>query len=383
MSNVTYMAWPEHSRLSYQVSRILGLCDFGAADFTEVYQAVLRIEPDDDYSWNREWLRIAQLVERMAQEAEVHRNFASARFAHQRASNYYRLAQDSLPPDDPNKLPELHKARELFLKALPYQEARVDRVEIPYEETTLSGIFVHARWAEGPAPTIIWLSGADSLPEENYFNTGIPAANTGYNTLLYDHPGPGLALYEKGLGTRYDTEHFVAPAVDYLLTRPEVDSGRIILGGPSFAAYHVPRAAAFEKRLAAGVSVGARHEWSAAPLEGTHLARMLRLFGARDEAEYSKIRSRFNLQGVLEKVTCPFLVVVGVDDFAPFPASTAIRYLEELGSEVKRARVIEHDNELGGVLHCQKDNLHVVVAEAFNWLNDVLSYQPPQPHGAA
>ena len=163
MSNVTYMAWPEHSRLSYQVSRILGLCDFGAADFTEVYQAVLRIEPDDDYSWNREWLRVAHLVGKTAQEAEAHNNLAAARYAHQRASNYYRLAQDTLPPDDPNKLSQLHKARDHFLKALPYQETRVDRVEIPYEETTLTGFFVHARWANGPAPTVIWLSGADSL----------------------------------------------------------------------------------------------------------------------------------------------------------------------------------------------------------------------------
>lgn len=380
MSNVTYMAWPEHSRLSYQVSRILGLCDFGAADFTEVYQAVLRIEPDDDYSWNREWLRVAHLVGKTAQEAEAHNNLAAARYAHQRASNYYRLAQDTLPPDDPNKLSQLHKARDHFLKALPYQETRVDRVEIPYEETTLTGFFVHARWANGPAPTVIWLSGADSLSEENYFNTGIPAANTGYNTFFYDHPGPGLALYEQGLGTRYDSEHFVAPAVDYLLSRPEVDGGRIILGGPSFAAYHVPRAAAFENRLAAAVSVGAMHAWSGGELEGgTHLARMLRLFGAGDAEEYRTIRSRFNLRGVLEKVTCPFLVVVGVDDFAPFPASTAIRYLEELGSEVKRARVIEHDNELGGVLHCQKDNLHVMVSEVFNWLNDILGFQPPRP----
>ena len=75
--------------------------------------------------------------------------------------------------------------------------------------------------------------------------------------LFYDHPGPGLALYEQGLGTRDDTEAYVTPAVDYLLTRPEVDSSRIVLGGPSFAAYHVPRAAEYEQRLAAAVSAGA------------------------------------------------------------------------------------------------------------------------------
>ena len=105
MASVTYMAWPEHVRMSYHVSRIIGLCDFGAADFTEIYQAVLRIDPTDDSSWNREWLRMAELVEEMATEAEAHNNHSSARFAYQRASNYYRLAQDVLHPDDPCLFP--------------------------------------------------------------------------------------------------------------------------------------------------------------------------------------------------------------------------------------------------------------------------------------
>ena len=82
MYPVTYMAWPENARISYHVSRIIGLCDFGAADFTEIYQAVMRIDPIDDSSWNREWLRVAELVEEMAEEAEAHNNHSTARFAY-------------------------------------------------------------------------------------------------------------------------------------------------------------------------------------------------------------------------------------------------------------------------------------------------------------
>lgn len=106
---------------------------------------------------------------------------------------------------------------------------------------------------------------------------------------------------------------------------------------------------------------------------------MLWLFGAKSEKEYQEIRSHFTLRGVLEKITCPFFVIVGVDDFAPFLASTAIREIEEAGSIMKKARVIDHDNGLGGVLHCHKDNLHVVQAEVFDWLNDTLGYVPPRP----
>lgn len=381
MASITYMAWPENVRMSYHISRIIGLCDFGAADFTEIYQAVLRIDPTDDESWNREWLRLAQLVEATAEEAESHSNWSSARFAYQRASNYYRLAQDVLMPDDPNKLPQLHKAREHFLKCLPYQDTKIEVVDIPYETTYLTGFFVHQRWGSGPAPTLIWMSGADSLSEENYFNMGIQAAENGYNALFFDHPGPGLALYEQGLGTRFDTEAYVSPAVDYLLTRPEVDASKIVLGGPSFAAYHVPRAAANEHRLAAAVSAGATYEWgNTEMMSGSHAARMYKLFGVANHEEFQQIRSKFTLRDELPKITCPFLAIVGIDDFVPSPASTAIKVIEEVGSAVKKAIVIEHTNELGGVLHCQKDNLHVVQAEVFNWLNDVLDHRPPKPH---
>ena len=57
-------------------------------------------------------------------------------------------------------------------------------MDIPYEDTTLTGFFVHARWMEAPAPMLIWLGGADSYSEENYFNMGLQAATNGYNALF-------------------------------------------------------------------------------------------------------------------------------------------------------------------------------------------------------
>ena len=43
--------------------------------------------------------------------------------------------------------------------------------------------------------------------------------------------------------------------VDYVLSRPEVDPKRIALIGASFGGYFAPRAAAFEKRLAAVIAL--------------------------------------------------------------------------------------------------------------------------------
>ena len=50
--------------------------------------------------------------------------------------------------------------------------------------------------------------------------------------------------------------------------------------------------------------------------------------------------------------------------------------LEETGSAIKRLRVVERAQGLGGATHCNKDNLHVMHAHTFNFLNEVLNYRP-------
>ncbi|MCJ7438986.1 MAG: acetylxylan esterase, partial [Acidimicrobiia bacterium] len=53
---------------------------------------------------------------------------------------------------------------------------------------------------------------------------------------------------------RPDWEKVVTPVVDWVLERPEVDPARIVLHGISQAGYWVPRAVAFEPRIAAAVA---------------------------------------------------------------------------------------------------------------------------------
>lgn len=76
----------------------------------------------------------------------------------------------------------------------------------------------------------------------------------GYNCLTFDGPGQGQALFEQGLHFRPDWESVVTPVVDYALTRADVDPDRIALLGVSQAGYWVPRAVAFEHRIAAAVA---------------------------------------------------------------------------------------------------------------------------------
>lgn len=84
-----------------------------------------------------------------------------------------------------------------------------------------------------------------------YFAHGPAAVRRGYNCLLPDGPGQGRNLIRDNVPMRPDWENVVSAAVDYLLTRPEVDAAQIVLVGWSFGGFLAPRAAAFEKRIAA------------------------------------------------------------------------------------------------------------------------------------
>ena len=63
-------------------------------------------------------------------------------------------------------------------------------------------------------------------------------------------------LYEQNIPFRHDWEAVLAPVLDALVPRPDVDDEHVALIGVSQAGYWVPRAIAFEHRFAAAVADG-------------------------------------------------------------------------------------------------------------------------------
>ena len=76
----------------------------------------------------------------------------------------------------------------------------------------------------------------------------------GWNTVAFDGPGQNAALVRQQLPFRPDWEKVITPVVEHVLTRPDVDPGKIALLGVSQAGYWVPRSVAFEHRIAAAVA---------------------------------------------------------------------------------------------------------------------------------
>src|SRR5262245_7370468 len=127
-------------------------------------------------------------------------------------------------------------------------------VRIPYEGTTLPGYALTVDTSGTPRPWLILNNGSDGTVADMWAQGAAAALRRGYNALVFDGPGQGAALYRQHLFFRPDWEQVITPVVDWLLTRPDVEPRRIGLIGISQGGYWVPRAVAFEHRIAAAIA---------------------------------------------------------------------------------------------------------------------------------
>jgi hypothetical protein len=130
----------------------------------------------------------------------------------------------------------------------------MEQMRIRYENTTLPGYFFKVDQTDRRRPLFILNNGSDSGMVAAWTMGAAAALARGYNVLTFYGPGQGLALLEQNLHFRPDWEKVIGPVVDYALGRREVDPERIALLGISQAGYWVPRAVAFEQRIAAAVA---------------------------------------------------------------------------------------------------------------------------------
>src|SRR6266566_2904139 len=131
-----------------------------------------------------------------------------------RAGMYYFTGERFVVPGE--------EKREIGRKALQCQHAglerrypNIERVEVPYENTTLPALFMNAPGASAPAPTVVVFDGMDNCKEMSVLFAGLEFARRGWNTLAIDGPGQGESLRLRGLHARHDYEVPGTAAYEY------------------------------------------------------------------------------------------------------------------------------------------------------------------------
>jgi dienelactone hydrolase len=311
------------------------------------------------------WVRMADQLCELADEDKAQGRMLSAGEKLNRAASYLITAERLLAHGAEGRLALFRRHLELFAEGVALSGENCVRVEIPYEGSHLSALYVRAEGMKGRAPVLVQLNGLDSTKEMKY-RVGLPAwlAKRGVSSLVVDQPGTGEALRLQGMTARFDSEHWASRVVDWLESRDDVDPKRIGCEGVSLGGYYCPRAVAFEPRFACGVVWGANHDWRDVQKrrlekEGNlpvphYWAHVCWVWGAKDIDDFMRIAEKVHLDGVVERIQVPFLVTHGERD-SQIPLKWAHRTYEQLVNSPKRELKIFTDRE-GGSQHSSFDN---------------------------
>lgn len=385
----------------FGVLEALGATYHRGADVGEVLASVAKIKDGDYEGWYRSWYDIAGRVRDQAQRsADAGRN-TSARWAFLRASTYFERASFFLDgtPDPSRFVPTWEEHRDCFDEAAALFDPPFEKVEIPYEGTSLPGYLLKVDGSGRPRPLLILNNGSDSPASNMYMRGGAGGLERGYNALIFDGPGQNAALYRQGLHFRPDWEKVITPVVDFLVGRQEVDPERIAIQGISQGGYWVSRAVAFEHRIAAAIADPGVYDVSATMRE--HLSKMMRdlldrgenekfdrdtlwaerlwkslrytmrfrmrPYGTDSPYEFFKMAEGYNLEGVAEQIRCPTLVTDPENE--PFWPGQSKRLYEAL--TCPKDLVVFTAAE-GADFHCEAKALGVRDQRVFDWLDGVL-----------
>jgi len=327
----------------------------------------------------RAWQDVADQLEQQAAEAEKAGHNRTAGQKYLRAAAYLSQAERMQSAKDPGRNVIYQHGLDLLQKCFDLLDPSTSRVEVPFEGTSLPAYFTDASRGGEPVPVMIVWNGLDSTKEHMY-TSSFPAelAARGISTLMVDCPGSGEALRLRGLTSRATTEDWARACVDYLESRPDIRPDRIGLVGWSLGGYYAPRAAAFEKRLALCVAWGANHDWGA--VQKRRLERegenpvphywdhVLWVWGEEDLDTFIHKAEAVNLDGIVEQITCPFLIAHGEND-RQIPVAYAYRSYEQAVNSPKRElRVFTPDE--GATEHIGLDHLPHVGTFIADWVTD-------------
>jgi hypothetical protein len=385
----------------FSVRAILGKASRGGADAGEVLATVAAVSPGDRTGWFSAWTALGERIAAVARASAAAGHQVSAARAYLRAACYFAVALnsiDGLDGDTADLLPAFRSSRAAWEGFVANTRWPVERVDIPYEGSSMPGWLFSPDNSGARRPTLVMNNGSDGSTSGCWCEGAEGGLERGYNVLLFDGPGQQSMLFERDIPFRHDWEKVLTPVIDFLLQRDEVDATRLALYGVSQAGYWVPRTLAFEHRFAAAIADGgvvsvARTWFAKFP------SQLLDLYRSGDKAAFDQVMgqrmavpeakaarenwafrarpygvegysavldevAKYDVAHVAGLITTP-LYITDPDGEQFFAGQSA-----ELAGLVPGATLARFTQHEGGSYHCQPMARELTEQRMFDWLDE-------------
>jgi pimeloyl-ACP methyl ester carboxylesterase/ADP-ribose pyrophosphatase YjhB (NUDIX family) len=287
------------------------------ADVREILAGIDSLDRDQ---WAASWSKMGARYAAQGDEL-AGRDPTAAREAYLMAFRYGAFGAWPTP-NSPGKRKALAAGIADFHKYAALSDPAIEVVQFPYDDKTVNAYLVLPKGPR-PAPVVLAIGGLDSY-KEYWCERAAAFLKAGIGVLCLDMPGTGESPVKVDVGA----EKMYSAAIDYMLTRKDVDGKRLAAVGVSWGGYWSAILGFTEKARLRGTVVqgGPVHnyfqqEWQAKAL-GTR-EYLFDLFPARASVygvstldEFFAYGPRMSLEarGFVGQPSAPMLLINGVKD---------------------------------------------------------------------
>jgi esterase FrsA len=294
----------------------------GGLKSEDAREALANLRSLDRDEWAAAWSAVAERYKKRANEEEASNSSKDAQSDYLMAWRYYSFARWPVP-NSPGKQEAYQNALACFRDYTRFLDPPLETVHIPFEGKEIVG---YLRLPKGlrPAPLVLTISALDSRKEDGVQGEDAALIRSGIGFFAVDQPGTGEAPIKADVGA----ERMFSRVLDYLGTRPEVDSRRIVVRGVSWSGYWAAKLAYVERARLRGAVVqgGPVDEYFSAEWQKPGLGTREYLFdlfparasvyGVKTLDEFLAYGPRLSLktEGFLGQPSAPMLILNGEKD---------------------------------------------------------------------